>query len=114
MFGFALHVSLWTEGGLQCNSTSGSALISCFTVSAGNWAPVVKCYQWKPDVGLNVLQRNLTSTVDNNVTTLTWIYTSKKEWFLILCETAFEESGRPNETSATNIPKYFNQTFGKI
>ena len=83
-------------------------------MTAGNWAPVVKCYQWKPDVGLRVLQRILTSTVDNNVTTRTWNYTSKNAWFPIFCETAFEGSGRPKETSATNIPKYFNQTFGKI
>lgn len=84
-------------------------------MSAGNWAPVVECKHWKPDVGITVLPGNQTSTtVDNNVVTRTWNYISEKECFHLFCEASFDESERPKESSAKNIPKYTCQALGKI
>lgn len=107
MFDLGLCAFLFTENLGKCTREikDSSLHISCFVVSAGNWAPTVACEQENEGNQSSLLQANGPLKLDtiSNVVTRTWNFTSKKDSCntKIACLTEFKHSGRSRQTIAT-------------
>lgn len=100
-------VFVLTERNTECLSkiTDDFVRITCSANFAGNWAPTMEWRKQKDqiieDAQFSFDMESVTSTL---FLPLNW--TNDVTAFKINVITTFDDSGKPSETSATNVPEY--------
>ena len=98
---FSIETDLITHSN---NSTEGLINLTCSMEFRGNWAPTI---EWKEqsDHNVKILPVNIT-TVPNQRVTSTLIMEVQDGSRNYACSAKFHLSGKPNTTTAGNVPDY--------